>query len=199
MRYNRQTRRVLFRNRDLILDQLRSDFRWIEINISKGSSWELEKKKFVMRMWLGDVVDFAYWGGTKVVSADKNINNNSTDRNWVTKIEKVCGDVVEKTNRKIFGRRYFWKVPYPTSFAFYERGDITNGRHIHTLHHFPAGIDDKAKNYLSCFANYWNDHRINKNVGRTFWYEPVRDQDEATRYATKKMTSNYDFGWFAFG
>ena len=199
MRYDRQTRRAITCGRGPVLDQLRSDFQWVETNIINGSTWELEKRKFVIRMWLGDVVDFSYWGGTKVVRADKNIHTKEPDRSWVKKIEKACGDVVEKTNRKIFGRRYFRKVAYPTSFGFYERGDITDGRHIHTLHHFPGRAEKRAEDYLCCFTEYWNDHRINKNVGRNFWYEPVKDQDKAMRYATKKMTSNYDFGWFAFG
>jgi hypothetical protein len=199
MRYNRQLRRAIYRCPEVVLDQLRMDFQLIEINIRKGMPWELEKKRFGMRMWLGDICDWAYWGGTNVVPADKNIHNNEPDKSWVRKIEKACGEVVEKTNRTVFGRRYFRKVAYPTSLAFYERGDKTDGKHIHTLHHFPLGTVDRASTYLECFTGYWNEHRINKGVGRTFWYEPVIDQDKAMRYATKKMTSNYEFGWFAFG
>jgi len=200
MRYNREIRRALYRCPPVVLDQLRNDFRFVERDIENGDSWENIKRKMVMRMWLGDsICKWSFWGGTNVVSVDKNIRNREPDKSWVNKIRNAYEQTTERTNRRIFGRRYFRKVAYPTSLVFYERGDITDGRHIHTLHHFPSGTSDKTENYLTCFTNYWNSHQINKGVGRTFWFDQVKDQDEATRYATKKMTTHYDFGWFPVG
>jgi len=50
------------------------------------------------------------------------------------------------------------------------------------------------------FRKYWNDHALNRPVGREFWYEPVgtdvNDQSKVIGYASKKMNQNYEYGWF---
>jgi hypothetical protein len=197
MRYTRQLRRGLYDAPSYVLDQLRYDFQEMEFQIQNGTPWEDVKRKMIMRMWLGDVVDWRYWGGTKVVQMDKGWKE--TDTSWFARIRKAYEHTTDKTNRTIFGRRYFRKNTYPLSFVFYERGDATEGKHIHTLHHFPTALVRKADQYLNCFSTYWSNHPVNKSVGRKFWYEEVIDQDKVIRYATKRMTNNYSFGWFPVG
>ena len=189
MRYTRQLRRGLYDAPSYVLDQLRYDFQEMENQIQNGTPWEDVKRKMIMRMWLGDVVDWRYWGGTKVVQVDKGWKE--TDTSWFARIRKAYEHTTDKTNRTIFGRRYFRKNTYPLSFVFYERGDATEGKHIHTLHHFPTALVRKADQYLNCFSTYWSNHPVNKSVGRKFWYEEVIDQDKVIRYATKRMTNNY--------
>ena len=197
MRYDRETRRAMMNTSPVVLDQLRQDFRLIELDISEGISRDIVKRKMLARMWLGDMCEWTYWGGTKVVEVDKNTETTETDERWVSSIKNAYEYTTKKTNRRIFGRRYFRKkVIYPTSLVFYEKGDVSGGRHIHTVHHFPQGALPKVKQYLMCFTSYWNSHQVNNSVGRTFWYEPVEDQDKVIRYATERMTNNYVYCWF---
>ena len=203
MRYTRQLRRGLYDAPSYVLDQLRSDFQEMELQIENGVPWEEVKRKMIMRMWLGDVVDWVYWGGTKVVQLDKDQKKDKVKEesgpSWFARIRTAYEHTADKTNRTIFGRRYFRKNTYPLSFVFYERGHATEGKHIHTLHHFPQAIVSKAEQYLMCFSAYWSNHPVNRNVGRKFWYEEVINQDRVVRYATKRMTNNYDWGWFLCG
>jgi hypothetical protein len=176
------------------LRYLRYEFQMLEEDIRSGVSEKDGINKLVMRMYLPTMFHFAYWGGTKVVRVDKEYSQN--EDGWIEKIRSVYESITEKTNRKIFGRRYLYKVPYPTSFVFYEKGDITEGKHIHTLHHFPQRVKEKSGEYLSTFSRYWNTHYLNRGVGRYFWFEEVDSQEKVSRYASKKMSENYQNGWF---
>ena len=71
MRYTRQLRRGLYDAPSYVIDQLRYDFQEMELQIESGTPWEEVKRKMIMRMWLGDVAHWVYWGGTKVVQLDK--------------------------------------------------------------------------------------------------------------------------------
>jgi hypothetical protein len=199
MRYTRNIRRGLYEAPSYVLDQLRNDFQDMEFQMENGIAWEDVKRKMIMRMWLGDMCEWKYWGGTKVVQLDKDKEKPERDTSWFARIRKAYEHTTDKTNRTIFGRRYFRKNTYPLSFVFYERGNATEGKHIHTIHHFPPAIARKAEQYLNCFSTYWCNHPVNKPVGRVFWYEDVVNQDKVIRYATKRMTNNYEFGWFPVG
>ena len=41
---------------------------------------------------------------------------------------------------------------------------------------------------------------LNRPVGRNFWWEPVdtdiHSQSKVISYASKKMSQNYEYGWF---
>ena len=134
-RYSKTVRRSLMRVNTRDFTNLRHEFRQIEHEISSGvSEWRV-RNKFIWRLWMSEIGDWTYWGGTKVVSIDKNNDYRQTDENWFNKIRNVYETVTEKTNRRLFGRRYLLKnVSCPTSLVFYERGDLTEGRHIHTVH-----------------------------------------------------------------
>jgi hypothetical protein len=58
----------------------------------------------------------------------------------------------------------------------------------------------KSGQWLDLFRKYWNDHALNRPVGRKFWYESigtdVNDQSKVISYASKKMNQNYEYGWF---
>jgi len=195
VRYPRHLRRSFTKLSMTDYQHLRYEFQMLEQDIRSGVSEKDGINKLVLRMYLPSMFHFSYWGGTKVVRADKNEYGQNEDR-WIEKIRSAYENITERTNRKIFGRRYLYKVPYPTSFLFYEKGDITEGKHIHTLHHFPQKVIDKSERYLSTFSRYWNSHHLNRGVGRYFWYEEVDNQEDASRYATKKMSNNYENGWF---
>ena len=62
MRYTRQLRRGLYDAPSYVLDQLRYDFQEMEFQIQNGTPWEDVKRKMIMRMWLGDVVDWSVLG-----------------------------------------------------------------------------------------------------------------------------------------
>ena len=177
------------------IKDLRYEFQMLEADIRQGTAEADAVNKLVMRMYL-PFMGFTFWGGTKVVSIDKDKSYETTDRNWINRMMSIYDNVCETTNRRLFGRRYLMKVPYPTSFVFYEKGSATEGKHIHTLHHFPEKTIHKAEEYLSTLSCLWNSHRVNRNVGRYFWFEKVENQEDASRYATKRMSGNYENGWF---
>ena len=192
VRYPRHLRRTFTKLSFGDMRNLRYEWQMVEKDIRSGVSEKDAINKLVMRMYL-PFMCFSFWGGTKVVNIDKDNSYQVSEKSWLQRIRSVYEEVSERTNRSLFGRRYLYKVPYPTSFIFYERGDITEGKHIHTLHHFPQKVIDKSEKYLSTFSRYWNNHYVNRNVGRYFWYEEVDNQEDASRYATKRMTEN---GWF---
>ena len=195
VRYPRHLRKSFTKLKMTDYQHLRYEFQMLEQDIRSGVSEKDGIHKLVMRMYLPLWGHFSYWGGTKVVRVDKNEYGQNEDR-WIEKIRSVYESITEKTNRKVFGRRYLHKVPYPTSFVFYERGNITEGKHIHTLHHFPQKVIDKSEEYLSTFSRYWNSHYLNIGVGRHFWFEKVDSQERVSRYASKKMSEKYENGWF---
>ena len=196
LRYLRPLRRSLMRISRQDFTKLRYDFRHMEQEIQSGvSEWKV-RNKFLWRLWMSEVGDWTYWGGTKVVKMDKDFYYRQTDNQWISKIQKVYEDISEKTNRKGFGRRYFWRTEYPTSLVFFERGEGTEGRHIHTVHHFSQGEVSKSHRYLKVFSQLWNEHYVNKGVGRQFWFETVDSQERVGRYVSKKMSENYSKGWF---
>ena len=199
-RYDRDTRKAHSRASLFVWEQLKEDWQYALEDVQKGVPWPLVRQKMIIRMWLTDVGHFTFWGGTKVVGSDKQNNTTKQDKLWIEKIRKTHEQVAEKTNRKLFSRWYIRKkVAYPTSFAFFENGTKSKGRHIHTLHHFPAATIKKANDYMFLFEKNWNDHQVNRSVGRTFWHQPVENQDKAIRYATKKMTYDNEDGWWAVG
>ena len=197
MRYTRHVRKSLCNAPPFVWGQLREDFRFAEKECAYGVSWDTAMRKMVVRMWLGEIGVFTFWGGSKIVRVDTDPHFLGTDENWRQGIRIAYENTVQRTNRKIWGRRWFRKIPSPTSLVFFEKAKLTNGRHIHALFHFPPVLVDSADEYLQMFQKVWFDHKENNQVGRTFWYQPVEDQDEVSRYATKQITNNYEDGWFA--
>ena len=189
MKYTRGVRRDLSKY-SYVLDELRDDL----VNVENSRWW---KEKFIMRMWLLGKGEWSYFGTSKVVRVDK--NNEIKNDVWIDMIQKTYERVSEKSNRTLFGRRYFKKTPYPTSLVFFERGGETGGKHIHSLHHFPGCLSDKKEYYIDTFQSFWITDDVNKNVGRTFHFETPRSQEDVVRYGTKMMTKNYENGWFVVG
>jgi len=189
MKYTYTLRRELSKY-SFVLDELRDDL----LNTDNSKYW---KEKFVMRMWLSGKGDWSYFGTSKVIRFDK--DDSVSDKSWIQMIQKTYERVSEKSNRSVLGRRYFKKTPYPTSLVFFERGGETGGKHIHSLHHFPSRILDKRQRYIDTFRDFWITDETNNSVGRTFHFEIPRSQDDVSTYITKKMTDNYESGWFVVG
>ncbi len=200
MRYTKEIRRAVSISPTDARIQLAGDYYYAYLEHINGGSWKTIESKFFIRMWLEDFGIWNYWGGTGIVDADKGDNFPNSDVGWINKIQSVYEFTATKTNRKLFGRRFFWNKPYPISLVFFEKGKNTEGKHIHTIHHFPTQTMSKSGQWLDLFRKYWNDHALNRPVGRKFWYESigtdVNDQSKVISYASKKMNQNYEYGWF---
>ena len=201
MKYTREIRRAITQAPLDVRVQLSKDYYYNYLEYIHGGSWKLIEGKFFTRMWLEDFGIWNYWGGTTIVPHDKNEYFPTTDENWIGKIQSCYEHIYSRTNRKIFGRRYFWKEKRtPPSLVFFEKGDGGQGRHIHSIHHFPPTIKDKSEEWMKLFGSLWRDHDLNRPVGRNFWWEPVdtdiHSQSKVISYASKKMNNNYEYGWF---
>ena len=188
MKYAREVRRSLTRCPTYVLDDLRDDL------IKCDTSKEYWREIFVMRMWLLGKSNWRFFGGSKVVNNDKRVSNV---RNWKHKMQRTYEHVTESTHRQLFGRRYAKKTPYPSSFVFYDVGK-NGGLHIHTLHHFPIAVEKRWSEYINTFHQLWNIDGWNERTGRQFYFEDVRSQEGATRYALDKV-KDLENGWFAVG
>ena len=200
MRYTPEIFRTYFRTPKEVRVRFAEDCHEMMKDYLKTGSWWKSECKFVIRMFLDEKFVWTYSGGTNIVAMDKDRCRTMDYTTWKQKIQNAYEVITEKTNRKMFGRRYFRKRLYPVSFVFFERGNKTEGKHIHTLHHFPSQTIEKADDYIQSFQKSWIDHDLNNPVGRTFWYEgvgnDVASQSRKTRYATKKMGEDYETGWF---
>ena len=196
MKYNSKLIRALWSSTRNERIALATDFHYLYLEHIHGAKWSEIENKFILRTFLHDLGDWSYWGGTKITPADGQEIFTTRDKTWISKIQSCYECTANITNRQIFGKRYWKKFRYPLSIVFFEKGKNNKGKHIHCLHHFPNRTLDKADQYLSLFSQYWNDNDLNRFVGRDYWYEPVKDQDRATRYTSKKMHEQYEISWF---
>lgn len=192
MKYIREIRRSLTMCPSYVLEDIKNDL--MRIDTSKRF-W---KERFVMNMWLLGGGDWDFFSGSKIVNIDK--GEITKEKVWRDRMKYTYEKVTEKTNRYLFGRRYFRKTPYPTSIVVFDKSrEEGNGKHIHCLHQFPGCISNRKDEYTSTFIEFFNQDDWNKNVGRTFYFEVPTSQEDVTRYVTGKIKNDYEDGWFTVG